>query len=519
MKKALKITSLLIAIVIVLSSCSINDTDKNFNHIRELLNNKEYNECNQFIGSLEASEKSVIANDVLGEVSNQFDLMITEENVDISKIYYIPYFENEFTENCRRLWNIAENFEISKDLEFYNNYIYIRYFAELSNFIKYKELYSLLKALNENEYPEKIDNALYEYETNANTELFKDVYEIVSQFNYGKFNPQEYLISDFRTVHDKIVKNLSNLTKAFETNNSVGVASSVNSLKDNMTVILKLYDTLNAVNAKLVFVYNSLSNGESLHQPFQSVVDIKNRDYETGIGFSLEHIFASAPVITDEEESTTESNGQNSKNVAVKKLLNAINSTKAYSSNVSATVTERRNIQITEFDAQTPIKETAIITQSRLEKEIAKINGKKEKSYDFLDGVSETYKLSDFVPPYNKKASTVPDAIDTYSIIEGSAGTVITITFVPAKVKNNEQNKIESIINGFTPFEKENIKDSETYYSAVSVVATINHNELIEQIQYKIIGVNSCTITDSTEDNIYNLKFSFDDKYIYEFKY
>ena len=79
----------------------------------------------------------------------------------------------------------------------------------MSNFIKYKELYSLLKALNEAEYPEKIDNALYEYETNANTEVFNEVCDIVSQFDYGQFNPQEYLISDFRTVHDKIIKNLS----------------------------------------------------------------------------------------------------------------------------------------------------------------------------------------------------------------------------------------------------------------------------------------------------------------------
>ena len=519
MKKALKIISLLIAIVIAFSSCAINDSDKNIEHIQELLNNKKYNECNQFVSELETSEKSAISNDVLSAVSNQFDLMVAEENVDISKIYYIPYFENEFTENCRRLWNIVEQFEISKELEFYNTFIYIRYFAELSNFIKYKELYSLLKALNEAEYAEKIDNALYEYETNANTELFKDVYEIVSQFNFGKFNPQEYLISDFRTVHDKIVKNLSNLIKAFDTKNSVAVASSINNLKDNMTVILKLYDTLNAVNAKLVFVYNSLSNGESLHQPFQTVIDIKTRDYETGIGFSLEHIFASAPVITDEEESTTENSGKDSKNDALKKLLNAINNTKAYTGDVSATLTERRNIQITEFDAQTPIKETAIITQSKLENEIDKINGKKVKNYTFSEGLSENNKLSDFVPPYNKKASTTPDAIETYSVVEGSAGTVVTITFVPAKVKNGEKNKIETVINGFKPFEKENIKESETYYSAVSVVATINHNELIEQIQYKITGVNSCTITDSTEDNIYNLKFSFDDKYIYEFKY
>jgi|GEM_PF-3733001 len=519
MKKALKIFSLLIAVIIVFSSCSINNNDKNINQICELLNSKQYNECNQFVSTLEASEKSIIANDVLNAISNQFDLMITEGNIDISKIYYIPYFDNEFTENCRRLWNIAEKFEISKDLEFYNNFVYIRYFAELSNFIKYKELYSLLKVLNESEYPEKIDNALYEYETNSNTELFKDVYEVVSQFNYGKFNPQEYLISDFRTVHDKIVKNLSNLTKAFDSKNSVTVASSINSLKDNMTIILKLYDTLNAVNAKLVFVYNSLSKGESLHQPFQTVVDINTREYETGIGFSLEHIFTSAPIITDEEENTTESNDKNSKTDAVKKLLNAINLTKEHTGEVSATLTERNNIQITEFDAQTAIKETAIITQTKLEKEIDKINGKKEKTFEFSNGLSNSDKLFDFVPPYNKKASTSPDAIDKYSVVEGSAGYVVTITFTPATVKNNELNKIESVINGFKPFEKENINESETYYSAVSIIATINHNGLIEQIQYKITGVNSCTITDSSEDNIYNLKFSFDNKYIYEFKY
>ncbi len=519
MKKALKTTSLLIAILIIFSSCAINNTDKNIEHILDLLNSKQYNECNQFVGTLEANEKSVIANDVLNAISNQFDLIVTEENIDISKIYYIPYFKNEFTENCRRLWNIAEKFEISKELEFYNNFVYIRYFAELSNFIKYKELYSLLKALNEAEYPEKIDNALYEYETNANTEVFNEVCDIVSQFDYGQFNPQEYLISDFRTVHDKIIKNLSTLTKAFESKNSVAVASSINNLEDNMTVILKLYDTLNAVNAKLVFVYNSLSNGESLYQPFQTVVDINSREYETGIGFSLEHIFASAPVITDEEESTTENDAQNSKSDAVKKLLNAINTTKAYTGNASATLVERRNIQITEFDAQTAIKETAIITQTKLENEIKKVNGKKEKSYQFSNGLSNSDKLFDFLPPYNNKASTSLDAIDTYSFVEGSAGNVVTISFVPTTVKNNEQNKIESVINAFKPFEKENIKESQTYYSAVSVVATINNKGLIEQIQYEITGINSCEITDSTEDNIYNLKFSFDDKYIYEFKY
>ena len=72
MRRILKFISPLLAIVILLSSCTINSSGKILENIDTLIADNELNACLQLVKDLESEEKSAINNNVCNIVINKF---------------------------------------------------------------------------------------------------------------------------------------------------------------------------------------------------------------------------------------------------------------------------------------------------------------------------------------------------------------------------------------------------------------------------------------------------------------
>lgn len=521
MRSLIKVTSILLTISILFSACGANSVEKSTAQIEEYLKANQYNECLQYVSGLEADVKNQISVSALSLISSEYNELITENNANINDSYALDSIDKDFAENCRKLWNIAKAFNITSEYENYTDFIYLHYYAEMCNYTKYGEIYSLLEKVHESGYLNKITDAMYAYDNDGDSFAFDDAYKAALMFDYGEFNPQEYLVEDYRNAHNNAVKSLKSLSNGFATSDVNVIASSMSDLEESLSTILYITDTLNAIYAKQIFIFNELSNGE-LNTVFSTDLEIKKRDYEVGITFALDNIFGENVIEEDNNilgnDSVTDE--RISKNDALKIAVNAINKTKAYQSKLNVTYSQTKNIQMTSFETDTSINDTVELAKSTINNTLENTNGTQKTDILFNKGVSGSLSLNTFIPPSDRKAIGNADSVKEYKVVTGSGGYVISITFLPEATTNGSAiNGVGSLINGFSFEGNESISEYKSSYSTATVMVTVNNSGLLEKMEYEIAGISDCIFVDDNDDFAFETQFSFSEEYSYSFEY
>lgn len=521
MRNFIKIVSIILTISILLTACGTNTVDKATAQIEEYLAENQYNECLQYVNDLETDVKNQVNSSALSFISAEYNELLTEYNVNTDNCYALNSIDNDFAEKCRKLWNIAKMFNITSEYKNYSDFVYLHYYAEMCNYTKYGEIYSLMESVHKSGYLHKITDAMSAYDNEGDSYAFDDAYKASLMFDYGEFNPQEYLVEDYRNAHNNTIKSLKSLSNGFATSDVNVIASSMGDLEDELSTILYITDTLNAIHAKQISIFNELSSGE-LNTKFNTDLEIKKRDYEVGITFSLDNIFG-ANIIEDDNNvigNDTVTNEKISKNEALKIAVNAINKTKAYQSKLNVAYSQTKNIQMTAFESESSINDTVELAKTTINNALDNANGTQKTDILFYKGASGSVSLNSFIPPSDKKAVGNADSIKEYNVVSGSGGHVISITFLPEATSNNSETKgVGSIINGFSFEGNESISEYKSTYSTATVMVTVNNSGLLEKMEYKIAGISDCTFVDDNGNFAFEAEFSFSEEYSYDFEY
>lgn len=521
MRNSIKIVSIILTISLLFSACGTNSVDKAAAQIEEYLEENQYNECLQYVSGLETDVKNQVNSSALSLISTEYNELLTKSNVNINNCYALDSIDNDFAENCRKLWNIAKSFNITSELENYTDFIYLHYYAEMCNYTKYGEIYSLLESVHKSGYLNKITDAMYAYDNEGDSFAFDYAYSAALMFDYGAFNPQEYLVEDYRNAHNNAVKSLKSLSNGFATSDVNVIASSMGDLEESLTTILYITDTLNAIHAKQILIFNELSSGE-LNTVFNTDLEIKKRDYEVGITFSLDNIFGENAIKEDNNALGNDSvtDDKISKNDALKIAVNAINKTKAYQSKLNVAYSQTKNIQMTSFETDSSINDTTELAKTAINNALDNANGTQKTDILFNKGVSGSISLNTFIPPSNKKAVGNANSIKEYNVVSGSGGYVISITFLPeATSTSTAVSGVGSIINGFSFEGNESISEYKSSYSTATVMVTVNNSGLLDKMEYKIAGISDCTFVDDNGEFVFDAEFSFNEEYSYDFEY
>ncbi len=521
MKRITKFVCLILSVTVILTSCGFN-SNKAIDEINTYLNDNNFNACLEYVKELNQEEKNAINDDVCNAVTSKFLELKSNTKIDLNNVYDLSAFDTLFTEKCQKLWNIISEFSIDKEDSFYQNCVYLHYYAEMIDYARFCEIFSLMKKVNESNYLDIISTALYEYETNGSNAQLKTAYDKAKAFNYNSFDPQQYLVSDFRSAHDIIVDSLYELNDAFTVNDSNTVATSINTLNNALTEMLYITDTLSTVNSIQKNIYNKLST-ENLFLPFNEDFTVSKREFTSGISFSLNIIFGSASVSPNEnnDETTTIVNSEMiSKEDALKIVVNAINKTKKFKDDVEITLTETKNIQLTDLDSDTNLQDAEDILESQLNQSISQGNGTTKTVAKFSNGTDGTQTLNDFVPPSAKDAVMNSDAVIEHSVVKGSGGYVVTLKFDKEYVDFGEQSIIvNSLVNPFMFADSENLVDSETSYGETTISVSVNNAGRLIKMDYIINGVNKSKFQENNGNDSYEAHFKFENSYIYKFSY
>lgn len=529
MKQILKFITPLLIVVILFSSCAINKTNTT-EQISTYIENNEFNTCLQYVKKLENNEKNSINNDVCNIVLNKFIELRDKTKIDKDNIFDLSLIDTTFAENCQKLWNIISEFTIDDNFELYYECINLRYYSEMIDYTRYCDIYSLVKKAYNSGYLNDISSALYEYENNGDNSKFLSLSEKVENINYDNFDPQQYLVSDFRTAHENIVTALNDLNKSFDTNDSTSVASAINKLKNALTDILYITDTLSAVNTMQNSVYNKIST-ENIYSPFNNEIQVTKRDYTTGMSFALDIIFGGFEDViesttdditndTTNETTTKQTTEECSLNNAIKIALNAINKTKNFKGNVEIILTETEDVKLTDFKSNSSITDVDSIVETQINQELKKSNGTTKTTFNFYNGTNNGETLTTFIPPNNKNATLSSDAVTNHNCVEGSGGYVVTLVLNSELIEyGSKENHIGSIVNTFSLNNSEDVKDFDTAYSKTNITIVVNNDGRLIELEYTISGISNCIFEDENTQNNYNTQLTFKNTYKYEFKY
>ncbi len=519
MNKLYKFISIILIISILFSACGTNSTDKATVKIEEYLKNNQYNECLQYINELETDIKNQITSSALSLISAEYNELINESNISLDDYYALNLIDNSFAENCRKLWNIAKLFSISSDNENYTDFVYLHYYAEMCNYTKYSEIYSLLESVHKSDYLKQITDAMYAYDNEGNQSLFDTAYKSAALVDCSKFNPQEYLIEDYEAAHISTVKALKSLCNGFATSNVTVIASSFSDLENALSSILYITDTINAIHSKQIYIFNELSSG-NINTVFNTDIDVAKREYSVGVIFPLDSIFGENTVSDNNDTSHSENDNKISKAEALKIAVDAINKTKSYQNQINVSYTQTKNIQLTAFENGSSINDAVDLTKTAITNALEDTNGTYKADIPFKNGTNGKISLDSLIPPSDKKATGNEESIQSYNVVSGTAGYVISITFLPeATTKTSEIKGIGSIINGFSFENSENVSDYKSTYTTANVMLTVNNNGLLEQMEYAISGLSDCRFTDDNKEFLFEAQFTFYEKYTYSFEY
>lgn len=522
MKRFFKIISPLLIITILLSSCTFNKSEKSLEQIKNYLANNEYNACYQFVKEMGIEDKQTINKEVCDSVINKFIELRSKTKINESNFYDLSLIDTSFAESCQKLWNIISEFTIDDNYELYYECINLRYYSEMIDYTRYCDIYTLLKMVNDSDYLNQLSSALYDYESKGNNSTLKLLFDEINNINFSSFDPQQYLVSDFKNAHNEIVSAINELDDGFRANDSTTVASAINTLHHALEDILYITDTVTVVNTMQKTIFNKLSS-ENLFTPFENEINITKREYTSGMQFSLEVIFGGKQEAENNdtvESTTTNTDDSILLEEAIDIATTAINNTKVCTDNINVTLTQTRNIKLTAFETDSSITDAENMIRSELNNSISKSNGTGKKTTSFSNGISNNIILNSYIPPANTKASINKESVKDYTCTKGSGGYIIKFTLNPELIKaGKKSNGIGLIVNTFEFDNSSAVKDFDTSYSETKITLIVNNSKKLIEMEYELNGISNCVFDEQNTSFEYKAQFTFNNKYLYEFKY
>lgn len=522
MKKIVSIIAITLSLILILPSCAIDNNTKNIEKISNFINEKKYNECRAFIEIMKDEDIDEINTQISEIIINEFKKISENKVTDKNLLFDISVFDKNFINSCRELGKIAELIKIDSSAENYSDFILLEYFSYMSNMLRYQEIYSLMKSVNESGYLEKLNTAIADYKSSGIHNEFEEIKSKAENFDYGAFDPQQHMVSDFRNSHDSIVKNLNSLCNGLLTNDISLTASAMNSLYDDMEEMLYITDTVKYVNSRLKSVYSSLTGGAAINTVFDSEIKVLRRDYTPNLDFALNSIFGRISELPDTDESveTTDSADNSfSKEEAVEIAVNAVNKTKNYRNRVTVELTQKQNIKMTSFNTGANVSAASEIAKSQINDALKRANANAVSEKTFLNGMSGSQNLNDFIPPYGAIAALDASSVTSYSVTKGSGGYIISLALQSETGSNSQPDiQLRKIVNPFIFDGADTLKSYETYYAPSKIDITVSGDGMLIKFRYSINGVSKCRFN-SENGGENSAEFSFDNNFIYQFTY
>lgn len=521
MKRSIKVISVLISVILLFTSCGKATPDSVTDKIKSYYEKNDYSACKTYLSTIDGNVKKQVSADALNLTADEFSEIY--KKYETYNIFDITLFDASFIEKCSKLWEIASEFTPSEENNFDDALQYLRYFSVSSDALRYKELLRMVKSMYNCGYLYSIQKSLSDYDTSGEYAYFETAEKIVSEFDFTDYNPQEYYISDLRSVCEKLKKYFISVNNGFATNDTSVVASAISNIYKSADTLLFACDCAEAVYKSL----NEAMNTFRLNGAFSEYkCDIKfdeGRKYEAGTEFQLSNIFGSAYVPPDSTDTDNSGNSNTasalSKKEAARIAVNAINKTKAYKSEITVNKTQTVDIQMTAFKTESEIASAVSIVRMKINDALKKSNGTSMDSKKFVNGECEGISLYNSVPPSSRAASLDPSFAENYTAVKGSGGYVITFTLSSCtSTDDNISHQLLSMVDGFY-FDNsaQNLK-YKTFYKPTSVSLVINNSGYLSKYAYTIGGVADCKFTEKGEQ-VATGEFSFQQQYNYEFVY
>lgn len=522
MRKSLKIISVLISVILLFTSCGKLSSADITGKMKSFFEKNDYTGCKSYLSSIDESAKKDASAEGLKLAEEEFAEIY--QKYESYNIFDISLFDNAFIESCSNLWQVASEFTPNEENNSNENLQYLRYFAEISDSMRYKELFRMLKDMYNCGYLYSVQKALYDYDASGDYSYFEKAEKIAAEFNYSDYNPQEYYISDLRTVCEMTNKYLTSANNGFATNDTSVIASAIGDIYSSADTFLTAYDYVEAVYSTLNEAMNTFRINGAFAEYKYEIKFGEARKYKTGIEFQLSNVFGGVYVPHDSTNEENDGSGENrpsiSKNDAVKIAVNAINKTKAYNADITVNKSQTVDIQMTAFKTESEITSAVSLVRVRINDALKASNGTAEDSKTFSNGVSDdNIALFNSVPPSGHSASLSPSFVDNYTAVKGSGGYVITFTLPSCtSTDDNASQNLLSMVDGFY-FDNtvQNIKHK-TFYKPTSISLVINNSGCLSKYSYTISGVADCRFTENNEQ-VASGEFSFTQQYNYNFVY
>lgn len=521
MRKSIKVISVLISVILLLTSCGKVTAENVTDKMKSYFEKNDYKACKSYISSIDDAVKKQASESALEIIEAEFSEIY--KKYETYNIFDITLFDALFIEKCSRLWEIASEFTPSEENNSNENLQYLRYFAEISDSMRYKELFRMLKDMYNCGYFYWIEKSLNDYSSLGEYTDFEFAKKTAAEFKYTDYNPQEYYISELRSVCEKINKYLTSVNNGFATNDTVVIASAINNIYAIADTFLFACDSAEAVYNSLTEAMNTFRIKGAFAEYKSQITFGEARKYEAGTEFGLSNIFGAGFVPSD--GTGTENNNENdyqttvSKNEAVKIAVNAINKTKAYKSNLTVNRTQTVDIQMTSFKTESEIASAVSIVRIKINDALKASNGTSKGSKQYINGESEGVTLYDSIPPSGRSASLDPSLVENYTAVKGSGGYVITFTLSACtSTDENISYNLLSMVDGFYfDNQAQNIKHK-TFYGPTSISLVVNNSGYLSKYGYTISGVADCKFFENG-DQVATGEFSFNQQYNYSFTY
>ncbi|MBO5943971.1 MAG: hypothetical protein J6Q50_01580, partial [Clostridia bacterium] len=82
-----------------------------------------------------------------------------------------------------------------------------------------------------------------------------------------------------------------------------------------------------------------------------------------------------------------------------------------------------------------------------------------------------------------------------------------------------KSNGIGLIVNTFEFDNSNAVKDFDTSYSETNITIIVNNNKNLIEMEYNLNGISNCVFDEKNTSFEYKAQFTFNNKYLYEFKY
>ena len=519
MKRIYKLTSIVLSMILLLYGCGKVTPKTALDKINSYLATNDYSSCKDYVSSLDSDVITNISDNALTAISKEFaEIYETKKQNDI---FDLTLIDASFIEKCEKLWSIASVFKPNSETDFDENLIYLRYFSELSDSLRYKEIFKILKDMHNCGYLETIAKALNDYDVLGESEAFETAQKIAAEFKYSQYDPQEYLISELRQSCEIINKYFVSVNNGFATNDTVVVATAVNNILDVCSVFLSASDTAKNVYENMNATINSLRVNGAFSNYSGKIEVSEKREYEPGQDFGLSVIFgpSSFTNYTSDQSNNKTDTIKISKEEAIRITVSAINKTKGYRGELQVDRTQNINVQMTSFNTVSEVTNTITLVRAKINDELNKSNGTSKGTKTFAGGVSGDLTLNDTIPPSGRTASLQPSLVETYSAVKGSGGYVITFTLYPCTSTNDEMSySLLSIVDGFYFDEDGANAQHKSYYGPTQISIVVNNSGLLSKYSYTITGVADCKFFENNE-HVATGEFGFNNRYSYDFKY